>query len=122
MAWAGKLPWGAARSHSICKHVIRNTVAVAPLIGVPAPVHVGQVEPSNRAKSAGVCEESADRGGAPHLDDENVRPVPDGMADVFGPRGALLDEGLVQEVRRGGTIDREVRQMEDEPGADAFAA
>ena len=64
---------------------------MARLIGVPTAVHVCQIEPADGAQSAAGCEEVADRGRTPHLDAEGV-VFPQEMADVFGPRDALLDK------------------------------
>ena len=101
-AAAGRSPgWRASQSRSICQHVIRQAVAVARLVGVPTSVHVRQVERPNGAQHAAAREEFADRGGAPHIDAENVLAAREEITDVFGRRDAVLEKGFVHMARRG---------------------
>src|SRR3546814_4277870 len=55
------------------QHVIGHAIGMAGLIGVPAAVHMGQVESPDSAPRAPDREEVADGGGAPYLDAEDVR-------------------------------------------------
>src|SRR5439155_11136448 len=87
--------------HSTCQHVIRQAVAVARLVGVPTPVHVRQIEGANGAQHAAGREEFADRGGAPHLDAENIIAVREEITDVFWRRDAVLEKRFVQMALRG---------------------
>src|SRR6476620_8208768 len=75
-------PWRASQSHSTFQQVIRQAVAVARLVGVPTPVHVRQIECPNGAQHAAGREEFADRGGAPHIDAENVLAAREEITDV----------------------------------------
>src|SRR5437762_13612710 len=87
---------------SISQHGIGEAVAVARLIGVPAAVHVGEIETPDGAQRAGVGEEFADRGGAADLHAEGVG-LPQEMADVpstslrtgFGRLDAASEERVV---------------------------
>ena len=111
----------ALHSLSVCQHVIRHAVAMARLVGVPTPVHVRQVERPNGAQDAAVREELAYRDGAAHIDAEHVRPTWEEITDVLRRGDALLEQGFVHLVRRGGTIFGEIRKMHDESGADVLA-
>src|SRR3954453_16450901 len=93
---------------------------MARLVGVAAAVHVGEVEAADGAERAGVGEELADRGGAADLPPERVR-LPQEMADVLGLDYALLDEGVVEMVRLGRSVEGEIGQMQDEARADVVA-
>ncbi len=99
---------------SISEHDIRHAVAVTCLIGVTPPVHVGQVEVPDRTQRARVGEEFADRGGAADLDDKDLRSPPEDMADLFGPRDALLKKSFVEMVGLGRFVRGEIRQMHDD--------
>src|SRR3546814_4796176 len=74
-------------------HVIGHAIGMAGLIGVPAAVHMGQVEPPDSAPRARDREEVADGGGAPYLDDEDVRAAGNRMAQVPGLPHAPLEKG-----------------------------
>lgn len=101
-------------------HVIRNAVAMACLICVPASVHVRQVERPDGAQHAGVREELADRDGAAHIDAEHVRAARKEMTDILRRYDALFEKGLVHPARRGRTVRREIRKMHDASGANIF--
>src|SRR5690242_3740809 len=93
---------------SIPQHAIRNAVAVARLVGVPAAVHVRQIEGPDGAQGAGVREELADQGGAAYVDAEHVRAAREKMNYVLRHRDALLEKGLVHPARRGRAIRGEI--------------
>jgi hypothetical protein len=64
----------SAQGGSACQHVIRQAVAVARLVGVPAPVHVRQVESPDGAQHAARRKEFADRAEAADLDPNMSSP------------------------------------------------
>ena len=63
---------------------------MARLVGVPAPVHVRQVESPDGAQHAAGAKEFADRGEAADLDGEDVLAARKELADVFRRRDAVL--------------------------------
>ena len=71
---------------------------MARLVGVPAAVHVRQVEAADGAQPPWVGEEPADRGRAADLRSECV-VLPQEVADVFGPLGEALKQVMVELVR-----------------------
>ena len=88
---------------------------MACLVGVAAAVHVGEVEAADGAQAEGVGEESADRGGAADLGDEDALAVaPDGVADVLGPFDQAFEQVGVDLVRIGRSVGSEIGQMEDD--------
>src|SRR3546814_3402607 len=87
---------------------------MAGLIGVPAAVHMGQVESPDSAHRAPDREEVADGGGAPYLDDEDVRAAGNRIAQVPGLPHAPLEKGQIDRLGRERTVGREIRKMDDE--------
>ena len=75
--------------------MIRQAVAVARLIGVPAPVHVRQVERPDGPQRTGRREEFADRGVATDPDAENILAAGEEIADVFRRHDTALKERFV---------------------------
>src|SRR5690606_23141192 len=90
-------------------------------IGVPAAVHMGQVEAPDSVQSARDREEVADGGGAPYLDDEDVPAAWKGIAQILGYRHALLEKGPIDILRREHPVGREIRKVDDEPGTKIVA-
>src|SRR5262245_56851030 len=86
----------ASFDHSLAQHVIRQAVAVARLIGVPATIHMRQVEGPDGAQSAAIGEKFDDRGKAPDVDPENILAMREEIADVFRRRDTALKKGFVQ--------------------------
>src|SRR6266487_773778 len=85
----------SAQSRSASQHVIRQAIAVARLVGVPASVHVCQIESPDGAQDAARRDEFADRGEAADLDAENVLAAREEIADVFRRRDTALKKGFV---------------------------
>src|SRR5262245_43299724 len=82
----------SAHSRSACQHLVRQAVAVARLVGVPAAVHVRQVERADGAQRAAGREELRDRIEAANLDAEYVVAAREETADVFRRRDAVLEK------------------------------
>ena len=68
---------------------------MARLVGVPAPVHVRQIERADRLQRARFGEELADRGEAANLDAENILTLGEDMTHVFRRHDAALEKGVV---------------------------
>src|SRR3546814_20595437 len=88
---------------------------MAGLIGVPAAVHVGQVESPDGAQRARGREEVADGGGTPYLDAEDVRTARTGVAHVFGRPHAPIENGAVDSPRHERPVGRELLTMDEQP-------
>src|SRR5688572_8576993 len=91
------MPTLSMRLSAMCliQHVIGQAVAVARLIGVPAPVHVRQVERTDGPQRPARRDEFADRGEAADLDAENVLASGEEIADVFRRHDTALKKGIV---------------------------
>src|SRR3546814_20136342 len=55
------------------------------------------------------------------LDDEDVRTARKGIAHVFGRPHAPSEKGAVDRLRHERPVGREIRKMDDEPGAKIVA-